>query len=322
MTTTTTLADASPITVTPSNLPALPTGAFNYVLKDPVTDQTSNSCLPASQSSAWDCATSATLSIGVTLQGPRQPLLTIGYATTPNPQGPNSINTQIRYGAQPPTVPGPVNMNLMRDEREWSLGPAYSFQQPYTKTVIVKTEDLPGNYPRAKRSAREWSMIEERGRSEWTQNDFVSIADKPWYCFWNSTLLEVFIYVTQNESSPTASSYASATTTTTAPQRKRQAGQPTSGTMYPRVIKLEEHRPLRDPPQPYCQQMQILNNGQPSPYEPQGAPIIFNLTETEPAPLQQQQLQQNRGPTTPPPASYKKKRQALPNSLCMCEWQN
>ena len=326
--TTTTVPDASPITVTPTNLPPLPTGGFNYVLNNPVAGQNSNSCLPVSQSNAWDCATTANLNIGVMMQGPHEPLLTIGYTMPPNPQTPNPPNPQIRYGAQPPALPGQVNMNLMRDSHEWSLGPAYFFQQTYNKTVILRAEDLPGSYPNSKRSAQDWPWLEERGQSEWIMNDFVTIADKPWYCFWNGTFLEGFIYVTQNEGSSStsnaaaASSFVSATTTAGLPRGKRQAGLSTSGTTFPKVIKIEERRPLRNPPQPYCQQMQIMNDGRPSPYEPQGQPIIANLTETEPPPLQQQQLEQSQGPTPPPAASYNEKRQAGSNSWCMCEWQN
>ena len=262
------------------------------------------------------------------MQGPLKPLLTISYTMAPNPQTLNPPSPQIRYGAQPPVLPGQVNMNLMKDSHERSLGPAYFFQQAYNKTVILKAEDLPGSYPISKRSAQDWPWLEERGQSEWILNDFVSIADKPWYCFWNGTFLEGFVYVTQNEGSSSASnaaaasSFASATTTVAVPQGKRQAGPSTSGTPYPKVIKIEERRPLRNPPQPYCQQMQIMNNGQPEPYEPQGHSIIVNLNETEPIPAQQQQLKQSEGSTPSPAASYNKKRQAGPNSFCMCEWQN
>lgn len=330
MTTTTTLADASAITATPTDLPALPTGAFNYVLDNPVAAQNLNSCLPASQSIAWDCANGANLNIGVHMQSSQQPLFTIGYTTPPNPGAPNSHNTHIRYGAQPPALPGPVNIYLARDRQDWDLGPAYTFQQAYTKTVILKAEDLPGSYPKSKRSALDRSLLEERGRTEWNQDEFVSIAAKPWYCFWNGTLLKVFVYVTRNETNSitsraaSTSSYASATTTAATPQHKRQAGQSTSGTSYPKIIKIEEHRPLRNAPQPYCQQMQIMNDGQPSPYEPHGQPIIFNLNENEPAPFIQRQYVQDGGlaPPPPPPINGKEKRQVGPDSWCMCKWQN
>ena len=306
--TTTTLADASPI-ATPPNLPSLPTGAYNYIINNAVPGANSNSCLPASQSNAWDCATGANLNINVTMQASQTPFLSIGYTMASDPQLPSPPKPQVRYGAQPPTLPVPVKMRLMGDRDEVNSGPAYFFQQAYTKTVILKTQDL--------------SDV-QRGQSNWVLNDFVNVTDKPWYCFWNGTLLEGFIYVTRNEDGPSAStdavtsSFASATATGIASKRRRQAGLATSGTTYPKVIKIEERRPLRNPPQPYCQQMQ-MDSGEPTPYELNGQPNIVNLNETEPLPLQQQQLQE---PSPPSTNSHKEKRQAGPNSNCMCEWQN
>ena len=322
------MADASALTATPTDLPALPTGAFNYVLDRPVADQMSNSCLPTTQSIAWGCATGANMNISINMQSLQKPQLTIGFTTPPNPQAPNSLSTQIRYGPQPPTLPGPVNLNLARDNLEWNLGPAYIFQQPYAKTVILKADDLPGSYPKSKRFADDSSFLEERGQIGWNQGEFVSIADKPWYCFWNGTYLEAFIYVTQNENfssastTVTGSSSASPTTMVSVPYHKRQASQSTSGATYPKVIKIIERRPLRNIPQPYCQQMQIMNNGQPSPYQPNGQPIIFNLNEHEPIPLQQQQFRQTGDPAPPSSAPQKEKRQVGQRAWCMCEWQS
>lgn len=266
------------------------------------------------------------------MPAPHAPQLSIDYTLPADPQMPDPPNPQIRYGAQPPVSHGPVNMNLMRDKKEWNNGPAFFFQQSFNKTVILKTSDLPGSYDKAKRSEPDVSSNVERRQSDWVLNEFVMIADKPWYCFWNGTLLEGFIYVTQNEGSPeasnaaAASSFASATAaaTSAAPytgstKKRRQAGLTTNSNTYPKVIKLEERRPLRNPPAPYCQQMQIMNSGQPAPYEPEGQPIIFNLTENEPLPLAQAAYL----PPPPSPAtSYKGKRQAGQNSNCMCEWQN
>ena len=259
------------------------------------------------------------------MQGSSTPLLSIGCAMTSDPQMPNPPNPQIRYGAQPPSLPAPVNMNLMRDKYNLDDGPAYFFQQTYNKTVILKAQDLAIGSQRSKRSAQDWSLLEERGQSSWGLNEFVNIADRPWYCFWNGTFLEGFIYVTQKEGSPSASnvaaasSFASATPTGSASKGKRQAGLATAGTTYPKVIKIEERRPVRNPPQPYCQQMQIMNGGQPAPYEPNGQPIIVNLTESEPPTLAQQQLQ---APPPPSPNKHKDKRQSGPISKCVCEWRN
>ena len=285
-----------------------------------------NLCLPVPQRDAWDCPDGANLNVSVSILAPHTPQLSIGYTMPSDPQMPNPPSPQIRYGAQPPTLPAPVSMNLMRDKDEWSNGPAYFFQQSYNKTVILKTSEL-STYQKSKRSETDLSSLIERRQSSWKLNQFVNIADKPWYCFWNGTFLEGFVYVTQNEGSPqasnaaAASSFASATASATVSgysKERRQAGLTTKANTYPKVIKIEERRPLRNAPAPYCQQMQIMNSGQPAPYEPNGSPIIFNLTENEPMPLQQQMYQ----PPPPPPNNYQEKRQARTNSNCMCEWQN
>lgn len=63
--------------------------------------------------------------------------------------------------------------------------------------------------------------------------------------------------------------------------------------------------------------MMVLEDGQVTPILQGGQPITLNLLETEPNPGQVQ-----RSSGEPPFSSTKEKRQAGPNSNCMCEWQN
>lgn len=137
-------------------------------------------------------------------------------------------------------------------------------------------------------------------------DDYLNIGDKPWYCYWNSTISEFWIFLDRNmndtnqtngtstitSASTTATavhsyspSYASgpmygseftslpASLTTQYPSEptneaywtggsraKRQASVGSPG--FPKLAKMVEKRKPDDNVQPYCQQMQVLNNWQ------------------------------------------------------------
>ena len=256
----------------------------------------------------------------------------------------------IRYGAQPPQLNHPSPLALMGDKYDLNRGPGYMFVELYNKTVILREDDLPGGYPSRKRSLFErWSFNEEavdkpirlhqRDDSTWDSDSIAKPTDKPWYCFWNGTILEGFIFITQNAntsaSKNTTSPSAAATTEAyfqgmNPPPRKRQASP--SPLQYPKMVKIEERRSQYNCVQPYCQQMQILYTGQPAPLQNPitGDLIIVNLTESEP-PFQHQAQEipggegGPSGPWDPPPTTggqairrSHNKRQSL--NPCQCEW--
>ena len=258
----------------------------------------------------------------------------------------------IRYGAQPPQLNRPSPLALMENRDDPTRGPAYMFVELYNKTVILREGDLPGGYPSQKRSLWErWSLSEatvdkparlrERDDSTWESDSIAQPTDKPWYCFWNGTILEGFIFITQsaNTSASENTTSPSAAATSEAyfqgmnqPPRKRQASP--SPIQYPKMIKIEERRSQNTCVQPYCQQMQILNTGQPGPLQNPitGDLIIVNLTESEP-PFQHQAQEipgGEGGPSGPwdsapttggqPRRRSHNKRQSL--SSCQCEWTN
>jgi hypothetical protein len=139
-------------------------------------------------------------------------------------------------------------------------------------------------------------------------DDYLNIGDKPWYCFWNSTISEFWIFLDQNmdntspidNGSSTITSASSTPTTahgygmssTSGPNHGTQATSqdpslttpyPTEPTdeaywtggskvkrqapsvgspNFPKLAKMVEKRKPEDNVQPYCQQMQVLNNWQ------------------------------------------------------------
>ena len=335
--TTTSLVDAVPVTSTPTDLPPLPTGSFALKLGTPILSP--STCINnQAETSAWQCANGADLNFEIQ-QDCHFNLLN---------QDPT---VPIRYGAQPPHLPSSTKMQLMYDKDGWKRGPAFFFQQAFDKIVVVRESDFTATNVRRSLSETgeydELAVLEDRDITSYGPPDPVAtIGSKPWYCFWNGTMLEGFIFTTQDTNSSNASTSvsslsgqppylpipsmtnigssaaAASSSSTSGSWPKRDILPPTNLAPFPKVVKIEERRNYQNPVQPYCQRMQILNNGSPGPLPNQatGQPITFNLTENEP---------QQQPETYGPPRRRRtwhfrredavKKRTAVPSS-CECQW--
>ena len=271
--------DAEPVSTTPSNLPTLATGSYTVPLKNP--GGSSSDCLknPAQQS-AWACADGPSVSLEIISNGIDMPQINILSEL--------GTDGQIHYGPQPPQLSQPANLTIMNDKNDRGQGPAYFFQQHYNKTVILRSEEFDaGSYKRW--STRDIEAAESRakqGRGFVAKNKIAQPSDKPWYCFWNETVLEGFIYARQPNghaiqtsaplaSAPTPFGTSNPSSATSGQMPKRQA----TGLPCPKRVKLEERRTNLSPT-PYCQQMQILNTGNAVPADP---PVSQTLVEDEPA---------------------------------------
>lgn len=298
----------------------------------------------------WDCANGANLDLVLLPSdgNPRQAQITADIPT----------NAPILYGAQPPSLSRPAELMLMNDKEEMNRGPAYFFQELYDKLVVVRESDFnTSNMKRWLEESSDESTPKELGKrnaDDWNNHPVALPADKPWFCFWNQTVLEGFIYITQDADdsksahstaqsaggaatsslnaavssavSPANSAlglpmlgnvgYPAAAPTTTPSLQYRQA----LDCPFPKVVKLEERRgPTRA--QPYCQQMQIMNDRTASPITiaPSGVFNIVNITEEEPS--GQKRLTYYNGPS-----QQKEKRHryqgAFLASDCQCQWLN
>ena len=280
----------------------------------------------------------------ISMEGPDGPMVTLTY--------PESTDSTIRYGAQPPQLSGPANLMLVGDRDASNRGPAYLFQQEYNKTVIVHNSDLPGGLPGTKRSilshwfSSEQSLensakLDERDTddSEWASNSIAQPEDKPWYCYWPGTILEGFIYVTEDadQSASESAAYSTGASPNAVPSassmaKKRQvpAGLPS----YPKMVKIEERRNPFNPIKPYCQQMQILYTDQPGPLSYPSTPQLIQIQLQESEPVVQHQMQQQQGygqggsdATPSAPTSLPGRRRAIEKRtvtgsgpMCQCEW--
>ena len=186
--------------------------------------------------------------------------------------------------------------------------------------------------------------------SDITARDFPSgqagqPGDRPWFCWFNQTILEFFIYLDHNTTSLNASTATSSPSSTSMvnngmgslssitsfypPSYTSASSSPHPSwstqkekrdynyehdesnrrdphqTSYPLWIKLEEKRKPENNTQPYCQQMRILNNGD---IVVQEGVQIINVTETEPSSSNSRKRGVMDGST------------AALGSNCVCEW--
>ena len=257
-----------------------------------------NSCLynkTQQKAKAWDC-TSASDS------GPEAALTFIVLNSHP----PHIVlNSSIpsyppTYGPQVPQINEPIDVTLMGDTQYPDAGPAFYFQKPYDKLVILEEyafDTIVTPSSKSKRSGDETLLAMEKRWMHHYHESTVENGDKPWFCWWNGTILETFVYLTESVNpsaetmtmtTPTASAQstsfqtpqATSTTTTGYSRHKRQGpGTPWNYSPYPKILKIEERRSAENNPPPYCQQMQL------GPDQKSFVPIpnqMFNLDEQEP----------------------------------------
>jgi len=249
----------------------------------------------------------------------------------------------ILYGLQPPNL-ALQPMQLVLDLDYKAYGPAFHFQARYDKLVILRPDELSPSAGFNKRS------------DSFRQRFQVKPGDLPWYCFWNSTYIEGYIFAEDNStaasltSMPTqapsgsiSASYdmagfpittagiaaagsatvnSASVVATSAPVSKRDATSDASAPPrmppYPRIVKIEERR-LPNSPQPYCQQMILLDDGKVTPATTSNdVPKKIWLQESDPSyddyvAAQATSTNKNRRDGT-------LQRRSDPSDACHCQW--
>ena len=320
---------------TPSGFPPLPTGTFVVPLKSPIVKD--NACLSnAAQSAAWACTDGPRVRIEIEPKGTGQSLVRIESDLPP---------TEIRYGAQPPHLSYPADVMIMNDKDDRAKGTSYFFQELYDKVVVVRESEFDGHVKRWLNEDFQKVGYPEAGKRNLAKVYNAQPYDRPWYCFWNNTILEGFVYAYQDSGHNirTSSAQLSAMPMTrstsgsgtrpsdaspsfTVPgfhissgveERKRSQ---TDAVPFPKMAKFEERRAPNSPP-PYCRQMQILINGQPA--QVQGSSDVM-IEEAEP--MQQSRVMYHPNPNyqqrrTLSETSSERRVDARSLNGCKCEWQ-
>ncbi|KAI2793161.1 hypothetical protein POX_b03211 [Penicillium oxalicum] len=189
-----------------------------------------------------------------------------------------SPTSTFTYGAQPPIFPTPTQpLGFALDTSETGLGPALFFFARFDKLVIVPESQFESAGSISARSfSGDGSFLDRVHRMQTAQP-----GDKPWFCFWNQTMMEMFIYVNQfTDAAITDSILVSSdvATVTASPTSTPSGG---NRPQFPRKVKIEERRDFAGIQQPYCQQMQVGSDGHiTGPIQSQ----IISIQEREPTP--------------------------------------
>lgn len=245
---------------------------------------------------------------------------------------PNSVPMVYFYGTQPPIMYTEQILNLVNDTQQLQRGPAWYFKVPYNKLVVVPENTL------SSPSNRKRDIIEFQDYSRsFSQKEFAQIGDRLWFCHWNSTILEAFIYVNQSSSSgaqeasmlppiidnsATTSLASPSTITTTAPSAATSTlGEidlnPDILSSYPKIIKVDERRLASSPP-PFCAKMMIKSDGAAAPVLDEiGEMIIVYLNETETS-IQSTPAKRNLPDDCAAGGAELVQRQTVRS--CQCEW--
>ncbi|EAW09621.1 uncharacterized protein ACLA_038320 [Aspergillus clavatus NRRL 1] len=261
--------DATPITSLPTGLPPVPTGEF--VIPAGPKNQSKFCVAELDYTSSWSCLSHGKIPIAVHGKG--------DYRNITFEQAP--INSDFSYGAQAPILHATQELSPAYDSNDMNLGPALTFFTLFDKLVILPQDTLSSSAA-SKRSVSESEIMVNAFHRKQT----VEAGDRPWFCWWNGTVIEFFLYMNQTTKD---ARYKYRTTTTSPPgtigtpvshHKKRGTISQDSLFDYPRRIKVEEKRNHPGSPAPYCQQMQVLDNGSIA----SASPETIQIKEVEPTP--------------------------------------
>lgn len=108
--------------------------------------------------------------------------------------GNDTIGDYFAFGTQPPVLNNDQVLNLVIDSQEPGRGPAWFFELPYNKLVILPEAALTAPSSTSNRR-RHYGVKDENHLADIQRKLVAQPGDKPWFCYWNGTLLEGFIYV-------------------------------------------------------------------------------------------------------------------------------
>lgn len=245
--TTTPKMDATPISTIPANLKSAPTGQF---VIPAVNNNQSKFCVVESDyRPAWRCMESGKI-----------PITIEGTDTDRSISFENELfSPSFTYGAQAPLFSSPTqSLSLVMDGSDLSLGPALTFFGLFDKLVILPQDTFSSDVA-TKRSISEREVLVNPLRRKQPSE----AGDRPWFCWWNSTMMEFFLYLNetsrdaQQGSTMSLASGAQATPVSDSGKSRRDLSVP----YYPRRIKMSEKRDYPEAPSPYCEQMQVMDNG-------------------------------------------------------------
>ena len=190
------LFGATPISI-PDGFPTLPTGAFSLPLG--FYQQANPGCLvQASEFPAWSCK--MTFAPVIIMINNTYIDDSDGHQRQAASSEPGSLFSEgvLQYGLQTPQLLLEP-MELVEDGDLEDFGPAYHFSTQYDKLVVLRPEDLSAGSSLKKRQNMNTMPL----RQKFT----VQPGDYPWFCYWNQTYIEGYIYAQNNSTAASLTSY-------------------------------------------------------------------------------------------------------------------
>ena len=344
------MLDAKPIAA-PTGFAPIPTGTYDMPFGIPQEQQ--RSCLTnGDQFNTWACNTPEQPMIIRAFNSPSQDQYMDMWPNTTQPAS-NASQPLLRltYGAQYPKINTPQRLFWVKDLEDPGRGPALHFQTLYDKLVILNDDQFrpsqvkravvaehntmpaaetlePLSFSIASTSSSPPSSLPtdnvdmpEGGFRN--KKNVLSVGERPWFCWWNQTWIEGFVYMEtytlnvkannyqfqvnkeKREISERDADYAEAQAiyqeaADMMEKRWADPGKPSSTSeqilppaptpaadclAFPYVMKIQERRiPAEQHTEPYCQKMFIPPEGPPVPLQGNdGQPIIVPIQEDSPA---------------------------------------
>lgn len=339
----TSLIDASPL---PTLSVGSPPATGTYALSLGAAQATQAACLTnQSFAAAWSCNIPSPETVAIIIQQQGSGSSSAEGATLLDESNFDSY-TNFSYGTQAPTTSFSQFIGVT-DYDAPSRGPAFYFSAYYNKLVIVEESAFPAGVATANEKRQGWSYSD---LDQWTQRKQIAAGSKPWFCYWNGTFLEGFIYsqdkaVTANTSSATSTRASSSTaalsitssgpsytpssstlftttvsgastTATLTAAASTSVATPESSTLaaFGYVVKIQERRLENSEAAPYCQQMQILDDGSAGLLtDIDGNVVSFALPETDPSYSAYASAYASASPSSTGTPEY------IPGG-CLCQW--
>lgn len=201
------MGDASAI-ATPTAAPP-PTGTYALSMSTP--QDTNAACLTLpDQQVAWSCELGGALGVAID----------VAWNNSANALGASllyaSNSTQISYGSQLSWMETELALlQSVQDRDSPGSGAAWYFQTTYDKLVVLPEAALSASSGNNSKTAKRQGKF-TLDTSWFVQKSVTQPGDKPWFCVWNNTVVEGFIYIeeTLNPTYAAASSPTSSTSST------------------------------------------------------------------------------------------------------------
>ncbi|KAF3491547.1 uncharacterized protein GIQ15_01064 [Arthroderma uncinatum] len=260
--------DAIPLpTATSISFSPIPTGDIS--ISGRTLNSESQSCVNStSLKPAWGCIPYGHFKGSI--YGGANDTRSIKFTQTP-------LTGKFIYGDQVPALADKeYPLETVVDSTSVEEGPAYFFYTTFDKLVIIPDDEFPPNV--AGGQVDESNVIPRSTNRSKVQS---VPGDKPWFCWWNTTHIETFIYANKDASEddmrtngedpdieiyPTGTASPRQATPTMSPESATSMPISTAGDgnlpqSYARVVKIKELRfSDASPSPPYCQQMQVLDD--------------------------------------------------------------